>query len=228
MASAGNFRNSSSVSPDSRSLVSSGWNCKLIFASSPTLMTCQTSPRIKCSRPSKMSPGPMFITLQTDRFSWINRYINVFSHLERIQIASIFKTRSSIVSGAESLINFDNNKPSWQLSKKLSTLTPGRPFKSLSLWEIPFKWTANWANSSGSIEWELDSVAPEILVNFFPEDWFKTDPDTSDVLLDGLEGVGTTELTGFEKDVEEDVDVLLIFSLLSNDLPLKNATTYEC
>jgi len=36
-------------------------------------------------------------------------------------------------------------------------------------------------------------VAPEILVNFFPEDWFKTDPDTSETLLDGLvwlDGVG--------------------------------------
>ena len=40
------------------------------------------------------------------------------------------------------------------------------------------------------MEWELDSVAPLNLVNFFPDDWLETDPETSELLLFPLEGFG--------------------------------------
>ena len=67
-------------------------------------------------------------------------------------------------------------------------------------------------------------MAPEILVNFFPDDWFKTDPETSENRLDGLDGTAEVEeIVGGALTL--DCDGLVLVSFESIDFPLKNAIT---
>lgn len=104
-------------------------------------MICQIKPRIKCSRPSFRSDAPMLTVERPSDFADVMTRLlfSVIWKLFRVAFdladgitegaldfdEALFRTRSSIVSGTESLINFARRRPSggWRV---ISHHSPGR------------------------------------------------------------------------------------------------------
>ena len=107
--------------PSSSNRYNSGCILISILLNNPLLIICQIRPRIKCSLPSARSLGPILTTETTDTFRRRDGRYYCFSviwkRVERFRLApcllrTLLSTRSSIVSGTESLINLHNINPS--------------------------------------------------------------------------------------------------------------------
>lgn len=91
-----------------------------ILPNKPRRMICQIRPRIRCSLTSIISPLPILTTEQpiplADSMTML--LFSVMWNAFRVLIffPGLFKTRSSIVSGTLSLINFAKTSPSLQSS----------------------------------------------------------------------------------------------------------------
>lgn len=104
-----------------------------IFASNPLRMICHINPRIRCSLPSTKSEAPMLTVDNPSAFadvitrllfSVIWKALIGFGAVEmgvpeagrpgvrRAFEVALLRTRSSIVSGTESLMSFERIKPS--------------------------------------------------------------------------------------------------------------------
>lgn len=90
-----------------------------ILLSSPLLMICQINPRMRCSVPSEMSDGPMLTTehpipLAEEMTMLLFSVIwNALSGLGLpLDTEGLLRTRSSIVSGTESLMSLHRIRPS--------------------------------------------------------------------------------------------------------------------
>lgn len=90
-----------------------------ILLSKPRLITCQMRPRIRCSLPSARSLGPMFTTEHPIPFAEVMTMLlfsviwNALSGLG-LPLApdGLLRTRSSMVSGTESLMSLQRTRPS--------------------------------------------------------------------------------------------------------------------
>jgi hypothetical protein len=86
-----------------------------ILLNSPLLMICQINPKIKCSLPSEISCDPMLTTehpIPLEEVMTILLFSVIWNAFRARLAVGLLRTRSSIVSGTESLINLQRIRPS--------------------------------------------------------------------------------------------------------------------
>lgn len=96
-----------------------------ILLNRPLLMICQIKPKIRCSFPSCKSADPILTTEHPIPFAEVMTIL-LFSVIWKafrgrafppaLGTEGLFRTRSSMVSGTESLINLQSTRPSNQLA----------------------------------------------------------------------------------------------------------------